>query len=248
MSLRNVVKRCEHKERAQPRDRKKLGLLEKHKDYVQRARDYNKKQSRLKTMQLKAALRNPDEFYFRMNTTRTEDGVHVSENNHGEKLTAEALRVMKTQDLAYVHMKRAVDMRKAEKLHKGLHFVDAPKNNKHVVFVDEQDEVDAFDVATHFDTVPELADRASNRLRKDTLQTATIQTIQDPKARRQLVKERDAQYRELNDRLVRATQLGRMSARLDLERKVQAKGKKIKVRDGEEGQPAVYKWKKQRQR
>ena len=32
-SLRNAVKRVEHKERAQPASRKKLGLLEKHKDY-----------------------------------------------------------------------------------------------------------------------------------------------------------------------------------------------------------------------
>ena len=65
-SLRNAIMRREHKERSQPRARKRLGLLEKHKDYVLRARNFNSKEKRIKDMKLKAALRNPDEFYFKM--------------------------------------------------------------------------------------------------------------------------------------------------------------------------------------
>lgn len=249
MSLRNVVKRREHKERGQLLERKKLGLLEKHKDYVKRARDYNKKQDRLKTMQVKASFRNPDEFYFRMNSTRTEDGVHVSENNHhGSKaVSAEALKVLKTQDLAYLHMKRSVDLRKAEKLNAGLHFIDAPKGNKHVLFLDSQEQVEAFDVATHFDTAPELADRAYNRVRTETLKTAILPDVSNTAAVKRLNKVRDGVYRELNDRLQRAAKLDRMRAKLDLERKVQGKGNKRKVKDAENGLPAVYRWKKQRQ-
>ncbi|RLN91138.1 hypothetical protein BBJ28_00003820 [Nothophytophthora sp. Chile5] len=250
-SLRNVVKRREHKERGQLRERRKLGLLEKHKDYVKRARDYNKKQARLQKMQLTASLRNPDEFYFRMASTRTEGGVHVSENNHrdGKKLTPEALRALKTQDLVYLHVKRAVDLRKAEKLNRGLHFVDAPKGNQHTLFMDSEAEVDAFDVAEHFDTAPELADRAFNRIRKADLQTLKLsdQTA-DVKQRHKMQTQRDAVYRELGDRLDRAQKLGRMSARLDLERKVQAKGKKMKVKGPENGLPAVYRWKQERQK
>ena len=70
-SLRNAMKRREHKERAQPASRKRFGLLEKHKDYVERARDYNKKKKRIKSLKEKAMNRNPDEFYFNMVNSKT---------------------------------------------------------------------------------------------------------------------------------------------------------------------------------
>jgi U3 small nucleolar RNA-associated protein 11 len=41
-------------------------LLEKHQDYVKRARDYHSKQDRLKILKSKAVARNKDEFYFGM--------------------------------------------------------------------------------------------------------------------------------------------------------------------------------------
>ncbi|CAH0485403.1 unnamed protein product [Peronospora farinosa] len=248
-SLRNVVKRREHKERGQLHERRKLGLLEKHKDYVKRARDYNQKQKRLTTLRLKAALRNPDEFNRRMAITRTEDGVHVSTHNHMKQLDTESLRTLKTQDLAYLHMKRAMDLRKAEKLNRGLHFVDAPKSNKHIVFVDHQQEVDTFDVAQHFDTAPELVDRAFNRIRKRDLETAELPDFAiNRKQKYNMQVEKDAMYRELRDRLARAKKIGLMSTKLDLERKVQAKGKKMKVKNAENGLSAVYRWKQQRQK
>lgn len=65
-SLRNSVHRREHRERSQPNARQKLGLLEKHKDYVLRAKDYHSKQDRLKALREKAYFRNEDEFYFGM--------------------------------------------------------------------------------------------------------------------------------------------------------------------------------------
>lgn len=248
-SLRNVVKRREHKERGQLHERRKLGLLEKHKDYVKRARDYNQKQKRLTTLRIKAALRNPDEFDRRMSSSATEGGVHVSTHNHLKQAETEALKTLKTQDLAYLHMKRAVDLRKAEKLNRGLHFVDAPKNNKHTVFVDEEQQVDAFDVARHFDTAPELAHRAFNRIRKRDLETAQLPDLAaNPKQKHKMQVEKDAMYRELRDRLARAKKIGQMSAKLDLERKVQAKGRKVKVKSAENGMPAVYRWKQQRQK
>ncbi len=65
-SFRNAIRRREHKERSQPFERRKLGLLEKHKDYKERAVDYHRKEDRIKDLKEKAALKNPDEFYFGM--------------------------------------------------------------------------------------------------------------------------------------------------------------------------------------
>jgi U3 small nucleolar RNA-associated protein 11 len=71
MALRNVIHRRNHKERSQLSHRKHLGLLEKHKDYVQRAADHHSKRDRIKRLREKAALKNKDEFYFGMVNSKT---------------------------------------------------------------------------------------------------------------------------------------------------------------------------------
>ncbi|KAL2456132.1 Uncharacterized protein Adt_46929 [Abeliophyllum distichum] len=58
---------------------KKFGILEKHKDYVQRARAYHQKEQTIQKLKEKAAFRNPDEFYFKMIKTKIVDGVHKPE-------------------------------------------------------------------------------------------------------------------------------------------------------------------------
>lgn len=73
MPIRNFVHRRNHKERSQPTHRaRKFGLLEKHKDYVQRARDHHSKRDRIKRLREKALDRNKDEFYFGMVRGKTE--------------------------------------------------------------------------------------------------------------------------------------------------------------------------------
>ena len=59
-SWKNAVPNRAHKERSQPRKRKHLGLLEKHKDYVKRARDFNSKKRRLRALQ--ARFHSPQHF------------------------------------------------------------------------------------------------------------------------------------------------------------------------------------------
>jgi U3 small nucleolar RNA-associated protein 11 len=70
--LPDSLHRRNHKERSQPLHRQKLGLLEKHKDYVHRARDYKSKKDRLKKLKEKIAFRNKDEFYWGMVKGKTD--------------------------------------------------------------------------------------------------------------------------------------------------------------------------------
>ncbi|EWM22544.1 Small-subunit processome, Utp11 [Nannochloropsis gaditana] len=136
-SLRNAIPRKTNKERSQPAARKKFGLLEKHKDYVQRANDYKRKTKALASLREKAAFRNPDEFYFAMTKGQTKEGVHRVRPAEAS-LPHDHIALLKTQDMRYVNMKRALDVKKAEKLQAGLHFLTEEAANKHTVFVDTE--------------------------------------------------------------------------------------------------------------
>lgn len=109
-SLRNSLHRRNHKERGQLAHRERLGLLEKHKDYVLRARDYHSKQDRLTRLKQKAADRNKDEFYFGMVRQRTQGGVHVQDRGN-EALPVDVVKVLKSQDENYIRTMRTVNQK-----------------------------------------------------------------------------------------------------------------------------------------
>jgi len=169
-----------------------LGILEKKKDYRVRSRDYHKKEDRLRSLREKASMRNPDEFYFGMNRAEVKDGKHRKTQEARQKelegtIGADAVRIMKSQDLSYVRMQRQQDANKIAKMQSSLHFLGADDNNndahnddargkrkkrKHTVFVDSKSKAEDFDVATHFNTLPELAGRSFNRPRMDAIRSA----------------------------------------------------------------------------
>ncbi|CAJ0637419.1 7386_t:CDS:2 [Entrophospora sp. SA101] len=153
-SLRNAVQRRNHKERSQLHSRKRYGLLEKHKDYVLRARDYHSKQERLKKLREKAYFRNPDEFYFKMINSKTKEGVHIQERNNA--FSGDMIKLLKSQDLNYVKTQHDLGQKKIEKLKNEIHFIepnlkreiDDKKLNllkdqdkqQHIIFVDTKEE------------------------------------------------------------------------------------------------------------
>ena len=107
-SMRNAVQRRNHKERAQPLERQKWGLLEKHKDYSKRAKDHNEKKRKLGLLKAKAADRNEDEFYFGMMNSTSKGGIKVAKRGAdnagggGKSLNMDVVKLMKTQDVAYL--------------------------------------------------------------------------------------------------------------------------------------------------
>lgn len=152
-SMRNAVHRRNHRERAQPHERRKLGLLEKHKDYSERAKDYNKKQAYLKTLRNKAAERNEDEFYFGMMSRKGPQsringkdwsGTVKKDQSH-KKLAVDKVRLLKTQDIKYIRTMKQVAAKEVAKLReqvvltKGFDNIDKEDDQ-----VDDSDEEEEF--------------------------------------------------------------------------------------------------------
>jgi hypothetical protein len=91
-SYRKHIPRKHHRERAQLSGRQKFGFLEKHQDYVKRARDFHKKRDAIRKLKEKAAFRNPDEFYFAMEKTQRKVRLELRSFNYfRDHLVAENL-------------------------------------------------------------------------------------------------------------------------------------------------------------
>lgn len=130
--MRNAVQRRNHKERAQPVEREKWGVLEKHKvldheviqlpslhtsqDYSLRAKDYNEKKKRLKILRGKAAERNPDEFHFAMMSSKTDKSGRKIADRGNKSLSTESVKLLKTQDAGYLRTMAQKTRRAREKL------------------------------------------------------------------------------------------------------------------------------------
>lgn len=277
-SLRNAVKRVTHKERAQPSDRKRFGLLEKHKDYIIRANDFKKKKKALGTLKRKAENRNPDEFYFRMNKSKVKDGIH--QNERLNQLDNSTISLLKSQDMGYISLRKAMDDSKIQQLRSSLHSIGEKPVKSHKIFVPTEADVERFDLSDHFDTSPELVHNAFNRKRRTPVVSKdqssigaalsssvglTARAVNDkPSISRNNCNSgtsskfstSSAAYKELKARKKRSEKLKRAMNELALQRQLSnSKGSRKKVvvagnsGSSSSAQPVVvYKWKRQRSR
>ena len=91
-------------------------------------------------------------------------------------------------------------MQHAEKLRSSLHQLDGKQRNQHLIFVDNEDEVEKLDPVEYFDTVPELVERPHNRMKKETVEEQKVDAPEDSKTLKKLRKQRDKSYVELAQR------------------------------------------------
>ncbi|KAL7097790.1 hypothetical protein ACP275_10G165000 [Erythranthe tilingii] len=229
-SLRNALPRRAHKERSQPHSRRRFGLLEKHKDYVVRAKAFHQKEDALQKLREKAAFRNPDEFYFKMIKTKTVKGVHKLESE-ANKYTTEELMLMKTQDVGYILQKLQSEKKKIEKLSSVLHMhgLDSGSSSKHVYYAEDRDEAREIQASV----AENKENPTSEDLPKDIKRKIAVS------------------YRELETRKGRVKELEKIYMEMAMQKELQKKGRKRKLREDEIVSPTskpVYKWRQERKR
>lgn len=233
-----------HRERHQPEHRKHLGLLEKKKDYVKRAKDHNEKEATIKLLKKRALNKNPDEFYHHMINAKTKDGVHHEKDTRKEH-TREQIKLMETQDVRYVNMKRVLEMKKVEQLQSQLHLIDVdkPKNN-HKYFFDSKTEAEVFKKRKQNNEEAEASNYSLEELAKNQLQF-------DSETLEEVNRKRENTYKDLAARIRREKELSVVQQKLEIKRNLQTRKKCFppqKVQDGTKDAPPVYKWKFQRKK
>ncbi|XP_050070893.1 probable U3 small nucleolar RNA-associated protein 11 [Anopheles maculipalpis] len=239
-----------HRERAQPSARQHLGLLEKKKDYKQRARDRNEKEATLKLLRKRALNKNPDEFYHHMINSKIEQGEH-RELEQGDEFTKDQIKLMQTQDLKYVTMKRTMEANKIRRLQGQLHMTDVVNEtpNKHIFFVEDEQEANDFDLAKRLDTHPALIGRRSNRPRLSDLEKLQLASVSADEIER-INRERGLSYGELMRRIDREKELTVVQKTLEIKRTLKQKRalKPKLVAKGTPNQAPLFKFKFERKR
>ncbi|XP_076276460.1 putative U3 small nucleolar RNA-associated protein 11 [Lasioglossum baleicum] len=239
-----------HRERHQPDSRKHLGILEKKKDYVARAKDYQEKQQTLKLLRKRALNKNPDEFYFHMINSKIENGVH-REKSKDDSSTPDQIQLMETQDIRYVTHKRTIEAKKIDKLQSQLHMIDAVNEvpNKHIFFLDDSEEIKNFDLAKRLDTHPALVNRRTNRPKLSRLKNMKVPEI-DEKTLSKIEQQKHMSYKELQKRIDRERELTIVQQKLEMQRALKDKKitkPKLMVKGTKNSAP-IYKWKFERKR
>jgi U3 small nucleolar RNA-associated protein 11 len=158
----------------------------------------------------------------------------LQKNEHFEKdkeedLTPEQKRLMETQDIKYISMKRTIERRKIERLQNQLHFIDKDKKvkNKHIYFVDDEKEAKKI----------KIKGQQESKLDEKTLQMLSA--------------EREKSYKELEKRKSREKELAKIQRKMqvkNLSRKQRSTLKPKELQDVAKSSHVIFKFKYQRKK
>lgn len=257
---KNPFKKKTYLERSQPEARRKLGFLEKHKDYVERARNARMKRDQLKKLKRMAQNRNPDEFQFGMEHTHVDEetGLRRRDSLRGvkgsNKYSADEIKAMQTEDLAYLTMRQTMDLRKAERLRSSLHFLDQKSAGTHTLFMDSEDENEDGNeeeiIAKRMDTVPELIHSKvmpkTAQLRSDSIIVGGSESV-DVETMLKNEESRVKAYKEVVAREKRAKRIKMLARELEIKKQLAGPGKKVKLYDKKTG-GAHFIWRQERKK
>ena len=184
------------------------------------------------------------------------------------------VKLLKTQDMGYIVHRKAIDDKKIEKIKENMHMIGDIKPKQHKIFVDDSNKIETFNIAEHFETVPELVENSHNRLRLETIKnhisSDSINTM-TKKEIKKLMKKKEKTVKELEGRSKRAEVLKKTMDKLQTQRNLLGKGTKRKILIDENGQvvkkqkknsidndndnsddenklTVVYKWQRERKR
>jgi U3 small nucleolar RNA-associated protein 11 len=107
-----------------------------------------------------------------------------------------------------------------------LHGISENNENKHVIFVENEEEVEEFDPVEYFDTIPEALDRTYNRPKVSALKTdSLIVNSVDNDTLKQVLRERNKEYREMLAREERMKKLKTAAGLIQNEKNLMVKKK-----------------------
>ena len=179
--------------------------------------------------------------------SKVKRGVHQEMKD--ESIDIETAKLLKTQDMAYLVVKKAVDDKKVEKLSSNLHMIGEEKPKSHKIFVDSENEINDFDPVKHFETTPDFIDRNYNRLKESVLTENNVINVENVKDYKKVLRKRSKAYDELQARISRGNKIKKTIDLLQTQRNIMGKGTKRKIKDqSTDGKPAIYKWKRERLR
>lgn len=130
-------------------------------DYKLRAADHRQKKAKLKILSEKARDRNPDEFSFKMMSSSVDNKGRKVTDRGNEALSMDVVKLLKTQDAAYIRTMLQQVRRERQKLEerlvleeqgeaRALKDGEEGRQGKHRVFVENEEEQEGFDADAWF--------------------------------------------------------------------------------------------------